>query len=33
VLIIPIVHDKQVTGVVTREDFFRALAQRLLGPS
>jgi CBS domain-containing protein len=30
VLIIPIVHDHGVTGVVTREDFFRALAGRLL---
>jgi CBS domain-containing protein len=30
VLIIPIVHAGRVTGIVTREDFFRALAQRLL---
>lgn len=30
VLIVPIVHDKEVTGVVAREDFFRALARRLL---
>ena len=31
VLIIPIVDAGRVTGIVTREDFFRALAQRLLG--
>jgi CBS domain-containing protein len=30
VLIIPIVDGGRVTGIVTREDFFRALAQRLL---
>lgn len=30
VLIIPIVDAGRVTGIVTREDFFRALAQRLL---
>lgn len=30
VLIIPIVDDDKVTGIVTREDFFRELAQRLL---
>ncbi len=30
VLIIPIVDNDQVTGIVTREDFFRAMAQRLL---
>lgn len=30
VLIIPIVDDDRVTGIVTREDFFRALAGRLL---
>ena len=30
VLIIPIVDQSRVTGIVTREDFFRALAQRLL---
>ena len=30
VLIIPIVDRGRVTGIVTREDFFRALAQRLL---
>ena len=29
VLIVPIVDDGQVTGVVTRWDFFRALAERL----
>ena len=32
VLIIPIVDGDRVTGIVTREDFFRALAQRLLEP-
>ena len=30
VLIVPIVDDDHVTGIVTREDFFRELAQRLL---
>jgi len=30
VLIVPIVDCGHVTGVVTREDFTRALAQRLL---
>lgn len=30
VLIIPIVHDGQVTGIITREDFFHALSRRLL---
>ena len=30
VLIIPIVDGGHVTGVITREEFFRALAQRLL---
>lgn len=29
VLIIPVVDDGRVTGIVTRWDFFRALAQRL----
>lgn len=29
VLIVPIVDDRRVTGVVTRWDFFRALAERL----
>ncbi len=33
VLIIPIVDAGRVTGIVTREDFFRALAQRLLSLS
>ena len=32
VLIVPIVADGQVAGVVTREDFSRALAARLLEP-
>lgn len=30
VLIIPIVADGQVTGIVTREDFFGALSRRLI---
>lgn len=29
VLIIPIAEDGRVTGIITREDFFRALARRL----
>jgi len=33
VLIIPIVDAGRVTGIVTREDFFRALAQRLFALS
>ena len=33
VLIIPIVHNHQVTGIVTRTDFFHALTQRLLAVS
>jgi CBS domain-containing protein len=32
VLIVPIVDGGRVTGIVTREDFFRALAGRLLTP-
>ncbi len=32
VLIIPIVDGGRVAGIVTREDFFRALTQRLLTP-
>ena len=32
VLIVPIVDGGRVTGIVTREDFFRALAQRVLEP-
>jgi len=32
VLIIPIVAGGQVTGIVTREDFTRALAERLIAP-
>lgn len=32
VLIIPIVVDDRVAGIVTREDFSRALAERLLTP-
>jgi len=30
VLIVPIVNDGVVTGIVTRQDFFRALARRFL---
>jgi CBS domain-containing protein len=33
VLIIPIVDHGRVTGIVTREDFFRALAERMLAVS
>jgi CBS domain-containing protein len=33
VLIIPIIDADHVTGIVTRTDFFHALAQRLLGVS
>lgn len=32
VLIVPIVDAGRVSGIVTREDFFRALAQRVLSP-
>ena len=32
VLIIPIVSEGQVAGIVTREDFTRALAERLIAP-
>jgi CBS domain-containing protein len=32
VLIIPIVAEGQVTGIITREDFTRALAERLIAP-
>ncbi len=32
VLIIPIVEDGRVSGIVTREDFTRELAQRLITP-
>ena len=32
VLIVPIVDGGRVSGIVTREDFFRALAQRVLEP-
>jgi CBS domain-containing protein len=31
VLIVPVVGEGGVTGVVTRSDFFRALAERFLG--
>ena len=31
VLIIPVVDNGRVTGVITRSDFFRALAERFLG--
>ena len=33
VLIVPIVDAGRVSGIVTREDFFRALARRLLEPA
>jgi len=32
VLIIPIVDGGRVAGIITREDFFRAVAERLLAP-
>ena len=32
VLIVPIVDGDRVSGIVTREDFFRALAQRVMEP-
>jgi CBS domain-containing protein len=32
VLVVPIVDAGQVSGIVTREDFFRAVAQHLLAP-
>jgi CBS domain-containing protein len=31
VLVIPVVDDGRVTGLVTRRDFFRALAERFVG--
>jgi CBS domain-containing protein len=30
VLIVPVCENKRVTGVITRSDFFRKLAERLL---
>ena len=30
VLIIPVVKDRQVSGVITRSDFFRRIAERVL---
>ena len=30
VLVIPVVDDRRVTGVITRSDFFRAVAERFL---
>ena len=32
VLLVPVVDDHRVTGVITRNDFFRALAERVLEP-
>ena len=32
VLLVPVVDDGRVTGVITRNDFFRALAERVLEP-
>jgi CBS domain-containing protein len=32
VLLVPVVDDQRVTGVITRNDFFRALADRVLDP-
>jgi CBS domain-containing protein len=31
VLVVPIVDDRRVVGLITRRDFFRALAERFLG--
>jgi CBS domain-containing protein len=31
VLIVPVVDGRRVTGVITRSDFFRSIAQRFLG--
>ena len=31
VLVIPVVDDRRVQGIVTRADFFRAVASRFLG--
>jgi CBS domain-containing protein len=33
VLILPVLENKQVVGVITRADFFRALAERFLTTS
>jgi CBS domain-containing protein len=30
VLLVPVVQDRRVTGIITRADFFRALAERFL---
>ena len=30
VLIVPVVDDGRVTGIITRSDFFRAVAERFL---
>jgi CBS domain-containing protein len=30
VLVIPVVDDRRVTGVITRSDFFQAVAERFL---
>jgi CBS domain-containing protein len=30
VLIIPVVNDRRITGVITRSDFFHAVAEHLL---
>ena len=30
VLLVPVVDDRRVIGVITRNDFFRALAERVL---
>lgn len=31
VLIVPVIEDRHVTGVITRRDFFRVVAERFLG--
>jgi CBS domain-containing protein len=31
VLIVPVVEDRQVVGIITRKDFFRAIAEKFVG--
>jgi CBS domain-containing protein len=33
VLVVPVVADRRVVGLLTRRDFFRALAERFVGPA
>ena len=32
VLIVPVVEERRVTGVITRKDFFRAIAEKFVAP-